>query len=62
MRKKTYVAVLGRWSEAGAITPLLIFGRKAGDLQWIKCWTADPWLPQEPGDTVCGIPAASADS
>ena len=25
MRKKTYVAVLGRWSEAGAITPLLIF-------------------------------------
>ena len=25
MRKKTYVTVLGRWSEEGAITPLLIF-------------------------------------
>ncbi len=25
MRKKTYVTVLGRWSEGGVITPLLIF-------------------------------------
>lgn len=28
MRKKTYVAVLGRWSEAGTITPLLIFWKE----------------------------------
>ena len=28
MRKKTYVAVLGRWADTGTITPLLIFWRE----------------------------------